>query len=175
MHSNDKNIKNEENNINDKNKEDELINELYNKSKLENLDQPEVELFRMGSFRPEPIPGSPKFSKRISKNEEESNNKEKKIPPNNNLINFTETIETTIEGNPSNKSATIPNNSNNPNPVYTHNNTIMSLGKFPVNESFITKKNNDIEEENKNKSIEDEKKAEQEFLRREELKRQQNK
>ena len=70
---------------------------MYNNKKTENNDQPEIELFRSGSFRPKPIPGSPKFSKNSPQNNEIiADNNEKKT--NSNLVNFTETIETTIEG-----------------------------------------------------------------------------
>ena len=178
--NNEKNKIEEEINENDKTKEDDLINELYNKSKIENLEQPEVELFRMGSFRPNPIPGSPKFSKN---NDEKNNKKEKEeqIPLNNhNLVNFTETIETTIEGDNSGKNSKTP--INKPlDPMLTHNKTIISLGKIPIKESLnnnkdiYAKNNNNLIGEKLNLSLEDEEQAEEDFLKREELKRQKNK
>ena len=155
--------------------ENEIIDELYNKTKTE-IEQSEGELFRMGSFRPNPIPGSPKFSKRISKNEEskisnQTTNKE------NNLTNFTETIETKIEEDKNN----FQNNEvNNYNPSYTHENNIVSLGKMPSfkinnnNENFnkIIDTNKKVIEVHQDKSNEEEEeKAEEDFLKKEELKR----
>ena len=96
----------------------------------------------MGSFRPKPIPGSPKFSKKISKsdeakveNKEEKDNNEKN--PNYNLNNFTETIETTIEGDKVQTKESINKNI----PVYTHNNLIISLGKIPIKASINNNNN----------------------------------
>ena len=178
------NTSNEKNeNENEKEEENNLINELYDKNKTENLEQTDFENFRMGSFRPKPIPGSPKFSKRISKaNEPKIENKEKKENKeknsNYNLNNFTETIETTIEGDK------VPiKESNNKNiPIYTHDNTFISLGKIPIKESFnninnesSNKQSNKINEEKQNKNSKNEEKAEEDFLKREEIKRQKNK
>ena len=172
----------------EKEEENNLINELYDKNKVENIEQTDFENFRMGSFRPKPIPGSPKFSKRISKNNEpkieskENNNKDedkKEKNSNYNLNNFTETIETTIEGD---KIQTKESNNKNI-PIFTHDNSIISLGKIPIKESFnnnninelLNKKNNDSLDENSHKNSVNEEKAEEEFLKREEIKRQKNK
>ena len=179
-----KEIENEKNeNENEKEDENNLINELYEKNKTENIEQIDFENFRMGSFRPKPIPGSPKFSKRISKsdeakveNKEEKDNNEKN--PNYNLNNFTETIETTIEGDKVQTKESINKNI----PVYTHNNLIISLGKIPIKESInnnnnelLNKQNKNSKEENQHKNSENEEKAEEDFLKREEIKRQKNK
>ena len=176
------NEKNENENENEKEDENNLINELYEKNKTENIDQIDFENFRMGSFRPKPIPGSPKFSKRISKSDEAKvENKEKKDNneknPNYNLNNFTETIETTIEGDKVQTKESINKNI----PVYTHNNLIISLGKIPIKESInnnnelLNKHNKNSKEENQHKNSENEEKAEEDFLKREEIKRQKNK
>ena len=176
------NEKNENENENEKDDENNLINELYEKNKTENIDQIDFENFRMGSFRPKPIPGSPKFSKRISKSDEAKvENKEKKDNneknPNYNLNNFTETIETTIEGDKVQTKESINKNI----PVYTHNNLIISLGKIPIKESInnnnelLNKHNKNSKEENQHKNSENEEKAEEDFLKREEIKRQKNK
>ena len=179
-----KEIENEKNeNENEKDDENNLINELYEKNKTENIEQIDFENFRMGSFRPKPIPGSPKFSKRISKSDEAKvENKEKKDNneknPNYNLNNFTETIETTIEGDKVQTKESINKNI----PVYTHNNLIISLGKIPIKESInnnnnelLNKHNKNSKEENQHKNSENEEKAEEDFLKREEIKRQKNK
>ena len=179
-----KEIENEKNeNENEKEDENNLINELYEKNKTENIEQIDFENFRMGSFRPKPIPGSPKFSKRISKSDEAKvENKEKKDNneknPNYNLNNFTETIETTIEGDKVQTKESINKNI----PVYTHNNLIISLGKIPIKESInnnnnelLNKHNKNSKEENQHKNSENEEKAEEDFLKREEIKRQKNK
>ena len=178
-----KEIENEKNeNENEKDDENNLINELYEKNKTENIEQIDFENFRMGSFRPKPIPGSPKFSKRISKSDEAKvENKEKKDNneknPNYNLNNFTETIETTIEGDKVQTKESINKNI----PVYTHNNLIISLGKIPIKESInnnnelLNKHNKNSKEENQHKNSENEEKAEEDFLKREEIKRQRNK
>ena len=179
-----KEIENEKNeNENEKEDENNLINELYEKNKTENIEQIDFENFRMGSFRPKPIPGSPKFSKRISKSDEAKvENKEKKDNneknPNYNLNNFTETIETTIEGDKVQTKESINKNI----PVYTHNNLIISLGKIPIKESInnnnnelLNKQNKNSKEENQHKNSENEEKAEEDFLKREEIKRQKNK
>ena len=169
-------------NENEKEDENNLINELYEKNKTENIDQIDFENFRMGSFRPKPIPGSPKFSKRISKSDEAKvESKEKKDNneknPNYNLNNFTETIETTIEGDKVQTKESINKNI----PVYTHNNLIISLGKIPIKESInnnnelLNKHNKNSKEENQHKNSENEEKAEEDFLKREEIKRQKNK
>ena len=169
-------------NENEKEDENNLINELYEKNKTENIEQIDFENFRMGSFRPKPIPGSPKFSKRISKSDEAKvENKEKKDNneknPNYNLNNFTETIETTIEGDKVQTKESINKNI----PVYTHNNLIISLGKIPIKESInnnnelLNKHNKNSKEENQHKNSENEEKAEEDFLKREEIKRQKNK
>ena len=169
-------------NENEKEDENNLINELYEKNKTENIDQIDFENFRMGSFRPKPIPGSPKFSKRISKSDEAKvESKEKKDNneknPNYNLNNFTETIETTIEGDKVQTKESINKNI----PVYTHNNLIISLGKIPIKESInnnnelLNKHNKNSKEENQHKNSENEEKAEEDFLKREEIKRQRNK
>ena len=177
------NEKNENENENEKDDENNLINELYEKNKTENIEQIDFENFRMGSFRPKPIPGSPKFSKRISKSDEAKvENKEKKDNneknPNYNLNNFTETIETTIEGDKVQTKESINKNI----PVYTHNNLIISLGKIPIKESInnnnnelLNKQNKNSKEENQHKNSENEEKAEEDFLKREEIKRQKNK
>ena len=176
-----KEIENEKNE-NEKDDENNLINELYEKNKTENIEQIDFENFRMGSFRPKPIPGSPKFSKRISKSDEAKvENKEKKDNneknPNYNLNNFTETIETTIEGDKVQTKESINKNI----PVYTHNNLIISLGKIPIKESInnnnelLNKHNKNSKEENQHKNSENEEKAEEDFLKREEIKRQKNK
>ena len=191
--------KNEEINVEEEHQEKndeetDIINELYNKNKNQNLEQSEGEPFRMGSFRPNPIPGSPKFSKRISKNVEESliKNEDKNTSNNisnnnNNLTNFTEKIETKIEGD-----KIIPNKEensvNNYIPKFTHDNDIVSLGKISkkeinninnnnINDSLIQKNNinNKVIEEHQNKSNEAEIKAEEDFLKREELKMQKKK
>jgi hypothetical protein len=181
------NDKKEESNIDEINKEktneeNDLINELYNKPKTDNFEQPEVELFRMGSFRPNPVPGSPKFSKRISKNEElliEKIDKNNNNNVNNNLDNFTETIETKIEGDKHNAQNPEKNQANKTIPIYTHNNDIISLGKIPP-VKIINNNNNELlnqkaKEETQSKSNENEEKAEEDFLKREELKIQKNK
>ena len=176
------NEKNENENENEKDDENNLINELYEKNKTENIEQIDFENFRMGSFRPKPIPGSPKFSKRISKSDEAKvESKEKKDNneknPNYNLNNFTETIETTIEGDKVQTKESINKNI----PVYTHNNLIISLGKIPIKESInnnnelLNKHNKNSKEENQHKNSENEEKAEEDFLKREEIKRQKNK
>ena len=81
----------------DNNEENDLINELYIKNnKHDNFDSMEGEAFRMNSFKPNPIPGSPIFNKNTSINNNiiinNTNNDE--IKNNNNVGNFTETIET---------------------------------------------------------------------------------
>jgi len=179
--------KKEESNIDEINKEktneeNDLINELYNKPKTDNFEQPEVELFRMGSFRPNPVPGSPKFSKRISKNEElliEKIDKNNNNNVNNNLDNFTETIETKIEGDKHNAQNPEKNQANKTIPIYTHNNDIISLGKIPpvkiINNNNNELLNQKVKEETQSKSNENEEKAEEDFLKREELKIQKNK
>ena len=175
--------------------QNDLINELYRKSsKNENLDPIEGEEFRKISFRPKPIPGSPNFTKRISdknliiNNNFNLNNNEVNNNigiNNNNLSNFTETIETKIEGDVTNKNAIKENevNKNDLEHEYSHKN-IISLGKLPNKDNLypsdsIQNDNNTnanintyitykIEENN---NIEDEEKENEEFLKREELKR----
>ena len=163
--------------------ENEIIDELYNKNKSDNVEQNEVELFRMGSFRPNPIPGSPKFSKRISKNTEINNENSKINNNNNNLTNFTETIETKIEEDKNNINQNKENN--NYNPTYTHDNNAISLGKMPSfmvnnnseisNNLICINNNNKVIEEHQDKNNEDIDKEEEDFLRREELKRKKTK
>ena len=182
--------KKEEQNINDEdeekiNEENDIIDELYYRSKAENLEQSEGELFRMGSFRPNPIPGSPKFSKKVSKSEEPIIKRNDKNINNNNLTNFTETIKTKIEGDKNNIQNKDAYNDKKNIPIFTHDNNIVSLGKIPslktstYNSQLLNKKNNLIEnkaiEQKQSKSSEDEEKAEEDFLKREELKRQKNK
>ena len=177
-----------ENNNNDNNKNEntvyehlyndrknDLFNELY-QSKHENLDSVEWGGFRMDSFRPNPIPGSPKFTKRISiDNNQSSEIKNNNINNNNVSNNFTETIETKIEGDLNNS---IKGNPLNNNSIYTHNNVIISLGKMPNKdnittfESFQKKSIKNKKDVNQNKNSEDEEKEEEAFLKREELKRQ---
>ena len=165
------------------NEENDIINELYNKSKIDNLDQPEgVELFRMGSFRPNPVPGSPKFSKNAPNNETLNEKEDKQNNTNNenkNLENFTETIETKIEGDKLNVQNQEKSQVNNIIPIYTHDNNIISLGKIPSvkgnysnNNEILNQK---VKEETQKKSNENEEKAEEDFLKREELKIQKNK
>ena len=166
---------------NESNEQNNLINDVNRKSnKHDYLDSVEGEAFRMNSFRPNPIPGSPKFSKRVSVNNNNTNNnndinsEEKKN--NNNLQNFTETIETKIEGDISKENSI--NRQMYKNELYTHNNNIISLGKMPnkdninISESIqsvnINNNMNKIEENNI-KSIEDEEQEEEAFLKREEL------
>ena len=160
-----KNIKennNNENNVNDE--QNDLINALYQNNKLEYFDSMGEEELRMHSFKPNPVPLSPKFSKNTNNNNMNLitlndmityKNPINNLMNNNSLKNFTETIETKIEGDMKNS---IKENQNNINPTYTHNDKIISLGK--------------ISEENKN--IYDEEREEEEFLLREELKRQKN-
>ena len=189
--SNNKEEDNSKEQINNENEDEknDLINELYVKSpNNENLDSYEGEGFRfMDSFKPKPIPGSPNFSKRISVNNNinsfnlNSNNNISNINNNNNnnnLANFTETIETKIEGDLSSNKNLIKNNDLNKN--YTHNSNIISLGKLPNKDSInpsdsiqILNINNNIIGEYQN--IEDDEKEEQAFLEREELKREQHK
>ena len=163
---------------NENEEQNDLINELYsNKSiKHENLDSIEGEGFRMNSFRPNPVPGSPKFTKRETLNNNEIKNTED--INNNNLNNFTETIETKIEGESPdiNLEKENPINKNDFNPIYTHSSNIISLGNLPNKENIITSESiekmkndrNKIEENSKN----EEEKEEEAFLQREELKRQ---
>ena len=172
---------NEEKIINEENQEhnnekNELINELYHNDKKESLELPGSEEFRMGSFRPKPIPGSPKFSNRTIKDEETIvEKKEQNTNNNNNLTNFTETIETKIEGDKNN----LHNETKIINPninIYSHNNNIISLGKIPIKESNnINDKDKKVSEVIQKKSSEDEDKAEEDFLKREELKMRKNK
>ena len=200
---NDKNNDNIENGNNENNDDDEmnkqlydekgekndLINDIYHNNKDENLDSFDNNCLRMHSFRPNPIPGSPKFTKRVSINNNVIENNENKKSNNinnnnnNNLTNFTETIKTKIEGDLKNSIKINPSNNNQVNPIYTHNSNIISLGELPnkdnidVFESFQVKNtnNNNIKEEysiNKNnKEDEKEKEEEEAFLRTEELKR----
>ena len=146
INSEDKNNKNDgeegSNNeyCNEDNEQNDLINELYRKSsKNENLEIIEGEELRKMSFRPKPIPGSPNFKKKISdknliinNNFNLNNNEINNNINNNNLSNFTETIETKIEGDITNKNLIIENevNKNDINPENSHKN-IISLGKLP--------------------------------------------
>ena len=171
------------NNIQNDNENDEqndLINELYESAnKHENLDSIEGEGFRMNSFRPNPIPGSPKFSNQNSANNDTNNLNINNNSNNNNLINFTETLETKIEGDLSNKISLKEDiNKNDINPLYTHNNNLISLGKMPNKDSINPSDSTQIQkfdlndtENNKIKSIEDEEQEEEAFLEREEIKR----
>ena len=154
--------------FNEANEENDLINELYTK-KSENLEIGEGEGFGKYSFRPDPIPISPKFNEKIPKNnpknlitlddiltnDDKINNKN-----NNNLNNFSETIETKIEGDISNE------NSTEINPINKENNK--ENNEFQKEENIYV----DKEEENKDKNFDEEQKEEEEFLKREELKRQ---
>ena len=167
--------------VNNENEEqNDLINELYNKSiKHENLDSIEGEGFRMNSFRPNPIQGSPKFTKRETLNSTSLKNTDNFN--NNSINNFTETIETKIEGESPDintfKENSIKTNKNNQ--IYTHSSNIISLGKLPNKENINTSEsiekiknfNNKIEENNSDNN-DNEEKEEEAFLKREELKRQ---
>ena len=135
------------------NEENDIINELYNKSKIDNLDQPEgVELFRMGSFRPNPVPGSPKFSKNAPNNETLNEKEDKQNNTNNenkNLENFTETIETKIEGDKLHLQNQEKSQVNNIIPIYTHDNNIISLGKIPSVKKNYSKNNEILNQKSK--------------------------
>ena len=188
------NIKAEEDEHVQKDEETDLINELYNKSiNHENLDSVEGEAFRMNSFRPNPIPGSPKFTQKISDNininnfnlnsNETINIQNNNSNNNNNLPSFTETIETKIEGNLNTKNSikiddTNINKKDLYNQIYTHNSNIISLGKMPNKENYINsdsiQKSNIINTNEsikiiKNNNIDDlnEEKEEEAFLKRE--------
>ena len=203
--NNDKDNNNEkilyENECDDENKEkNDLINELYiSNHKHDYLDSIEGEAFRMNSFKPIPIPGSPKFTNKVSINDDKNNNiNSNKIENNkdikydtiennnninnneiNNIPNFTETIETKIEGEGDiSKETPIINDQIYNNLLYTHNNNIISLGYMPNKDNLnISESNQNINFNNnktgeqKYKSIEEEEQEEEAFLRREELKR----
>ena len=174
-----------------KDEQNDLINELYNKSiNHENLDSVEGEAFRMNSFRPNPIPGSPSFTRKtpddininnFNLNSNEINNNPNNNNNNNNLTSFTETIETKIEGNLNTKNSIKINKNDLNNQIYTHNSNIISLGKMPNKENYnlsesIQKNNINTNEsikiiENNNINDIDEEKEEEAFLKREELKR----
>ena len=197
---NNENSNNEQDFDNENNEQNDLINELYiSKNKHDYLDSIEGEAFRMNSFKPLPIPGSPKFTKGFSINEnknkinnkeidnnninnkeiENNNNINNKDIINNNISNFTETIETKIEGDGdiSKESLNINNQIYN-NLVYSHNSNIISLGNMPNKDNLNISESNQTINTNNNKlgekrykSIEEEEEEEEAFLRREELKR----
>ena len=133
----------------------------------------------MNSFRPNPIQGSPKFTKRETLNSTSLKNTDNFN--NNSINNFTETIETKIEGESPDintfKENSIKTNKNNQ--IYTHSSNIISLGKLPNKENINTSEsiekiknfNNKIEENNSDNN-DNEEKEEEAFLKREELKRQ---
>ena len=181
---NNNNIYNNENK--DKSKEDKidkkyLINDNGKNIKIPNLDSLDGEGYGfMDSFKPNPLPESPIFSKRISnKNNSEviKDNNNYNIINNDNLPKFTETIKVKIEDNNSIKNKNKDNNiiNKNFNPICDQNsNSITNLGKLNnknnmnIFDSFQLKKIDKNEELNN----EDEEKEEEAFLNREELKRQ---
>ena len=177
---------------NEKEEENDLINELYenNNDIHDKLDQNEGEDLRMHSFRPNPIPSSPKFTKRISvansnsntnssnfykeEMKTNSNNINNNMTNNNNfnvisrLSNFTETINPKIINDNPMKNSIKENPINST--IYTHNNNIVSLGKMSINN-----KNLDSTQMNNLNSINDklndeEAKEEEAFLKSEEQK-----
>ena len=103
-------------------KEDEqndLINELYNKSiNHENLDSVEGEAFRMNSFRPNPIPGSPSFTRKtpddininnFNLNSNEINNNPNNVNPKNRITNSISFDNYYVNQNKNRNKTTIPN------------------------------------------------------------------
>ena len=138
----------------------------------ENLNSLEEDEFRMDSFRPKPMPASPQFiNNKINNNDNENKN-----PNNNNYSNFTETLNTKIEGDNliKNTNESI-NDKNIHNSIYNHNSNILSLGKLPnkdiINNEF-NNKNNIKNSENERKNSEDsERRKEEDFLMMEEFKR----
>ena len=176
-------------NNNENDEQNDLINELYESTgKHEIIDSNEGEGFRMNSFRPNPIPGSPKFTNRISNNNNINDENEKNSTNNNNIADFTETVEVIIEGDATNKKNEKEEiNKDGLNPIFSHNKNILSLGKMPNNnkdcsDSVKIQKNdlnnsNHIDNDNNNKIIcrEDEELEEEAFLEREEIKRRKSK
>ena len=169
-------------NFNENDEQNDLINELYvSNNKHENTDSNDGEAFRMNSFRPNPIPGSPKFTNTNQIDNDNINNSDTNNNINNNIMNFTETIETKIEGDASNKNTVKEEiNKNEINSILTHNKNIISLGKINPSDSVKVHQldlynNNSIDDNNNNnniRSIEDEEEA---FLEREEMKRRKSK
>ena len=182
------NENNEEKNSNEQNgnendEQNDLINELYvsNNNRHEIFDSNDGEAFRMNSFRPNPIPGSPKFTNTNQNDDDNINNSDTNNNVNNNIMNFTETIQTKIEGDASNKNTVKEEiNKEEINSILAHNKNIISLGKINPSDSVKVQKlnlynNNSIDDSNNNnniRSIEDEEEA---FLEREEMKRRKSK
>ena len=173
---------------NEKEEENDLINELYenNNDIHDKLDQNEGEELGKHSFRPNPIPNSPKFTKRLSlansnSNTNSSNFYKEEIKTNSNninnnnnfnvisrLSNFAETINPQIINDNPMKNSIKENPINSA--IYTHNNNIVSLGKMSINN-----KNLDSIQMNNVNSINDkindeEEKEEEAFLKSEEQK-----
>ena len=172
-----------EQNGNENDEQNDLINELYvsNNNRHEIFDSNDGEAFRMNSFRPNPIPGSPKFSNTNQNDDDNINNSDTNNNVNNNIMNFTETIQTKIEGDASNKNTVKEEiNKEEINSILAHNKNIISLGKINPSDSVKVQKldlynNNSIDDSKNNnniRSIEDEEEA---FLEREEMKRRKSK
>jgi len=173
--------KNDSSDKEEKNEENKKIYEhLYNENEEQNdfrksnkneKDSIEGENLRIYSFRPNPIPVSPQFTKKISNNNNINNVeiKNNDLNINNNLNNFTETIKTKIEEENSNKNEVYNSENNN------YKNYI-TLGKMSNKDILNNSDKNNIIKENNNKNFEDEEEDEEEeaFLKREELKRQKN-
>ena len=100
----------------------------------------------MNSLRPNPIPESPNFIKKISDNininnfnlkSNEINNNPNNNNNNSNLISFTETMETKIESYLNTKNSikinVIKKDLNNQ--IYILNINIISLGKIPIKDN----------------------------------------
>ena len=161
--------KEEKNNLNNKSKS----NDNQNDDELKSLeDDDEYRMDRMDSFRPKPMPDSPKFIDNKKNNDIEErrneNENENKIGNNDNTTNFTETLKTKIEGD-KNSSKIKPINEKDNN-YYTHESNIISLGKMTNKDNENNNYNKN--EENERKDFEDsDKQEEEDFLMREELKR----
>ena len=176
--------------------ENDLINELYknNNDIHDKLDQNEGEELRMHSFRPNPIPNSPKFTKRISDANNNSNTnssnfykeeiKTNSTNINNNITNNANNNNFNVISRLSNFAETINPKIINDNPmknsikenpinstIYTHNNNIVSLGKMPINNKNLDsiQTNNNLNSIN-DKINDEEEKEEEAFLKSEEQK-----
>ena len=115
----------------------------------------EGDVFGNDSFRPIPLPCSPQFmNKKLNYINIKNNNTNKKYI-NNNDSNFTETIETKIEGNNSNKNSYNEKNINKNISICTHTSNILSLGKM-TNKDIIL-----FESKSKNSEDSEEKKEEE--------------
>ena len=152
-------------------------NKEKNYNDHENLDSIEGDEFRMDSFRPKPIPSSPKFiNDKIKYNDNKKTDDE-----NTNCSNFTETLKTKIEGDNLIKNSFNDNNNNN-NPIYSQDSNL-SLGKISNKDNITSSSqynknsNPPIKNINEGKIPENnkEEQLEEDFLKKEELKRKKNK